>query len=405
MRMKAVCEATGLTDRTVRYYIEEGLITPDYTETYTGRKTFDFCESDIHQLNDIAVLRKFGFTVAEIRDMLRDPGQIAPTLDALRRRKQAQITEEQTLMLALDRLTEPFGTVAELALALSEPVETALVPAEDGRADIWELSSDALAFICRAALAWGPLLVAANWMILSWGEYEYANFRPKAFALLMAALVPSVMVLNWHKLRERFGWPVRIRKFLWVLCALSIPLCAFFAIGTFSYSETTDIRTYRNFDGRCIINRNGFFDEFFPTWPHYFDHYYNEAGEIEEVWLDAKYYYRFMEFMDYTYDVYAEWPLEQEEFDQEVARVTELFESTDRAQQEPTQYRGYVKLQKGPWTCLVLYSGQEPFVTVDNSYTYSIFAYDPDALRVRYIYCDSLENGMDQPYYLQLDWE
>ena len=79
MRMKAVCEATGLTDRAVRYYIEEGLIAPDYTESYSGRKTFDFSESDIRQLQDIAVLRKFEFTVEEIRTMLHDPAQIAPT--------------------------------------------------------------------------------------------------------------------------------------------------------------------------------------------------------------------------------------------------------------------------------------------------------------------------------------
>lgn len=82
MRMKAVCEATGLTDRAVRYYIEEGLIAPDYTESYTGRKTFDFTESDIRQLRDIAVLRKFEFTVEEIRTMLHDPAQIAPTVEA-----------------------------------------------------------------------------------------------------------------------------------------------------------------------------------------------------------------------------------------------------------------------------------------------------------------------------------
>ena len=39
MKIKAVCEATGLTDRTVRYYIEEELISPVYTENYLGRKT------------------------------------------------------------------------------------------------------------------------------------------------------------------------------------------------------------------------------------------------------------------------------------------------------------------------------------------------------------------------------
>ena len=69
MRIKAVCEASGLTDRTVRYYIEEELISPVYTENYLGRKTFDFSESDIQKLNDIAVLRKFGFSIAEIKEM------------------------------------------------------------------------------------------------------------------------------------------------------------------------------------------------------------------------------------------------------------------------------------------------------------------------------------------------
>lgn len=46
MKIKQVCEATGLTDRAVRYYIEEGLIAPRYTENYLGRKAFDFSEDD-----------------------------------------------------------------------------------------------------------------------------------------------------------------------------------------------------------------------------------------------------------------------------------------------------------------------------------------------------------------------
>ena len=34
MKIKQVCEATGLTDRAIRYYIEEGLVAPAYTENY-----------------------------------------------------------------------------------------------------------------------------------------------------------------------------------------------------------------------------------------------------------------------------------------------------------------------------------------------------------------------------------
>ena len=47
MKIKEICQKTGLTDRTVRYYIEEGLISPFYTENYLGRKSFDFTEDNI----------------------------------------------------------------------------------------------------------------------------------------------------------------------------------------------------------------------------------------------------------------------------------------------------------------------------------------------------------------------
>ena len=72
MKIKAVCEYTGLSDRTIRYYIEEGLISPSYTENYLGRRTYSFSDKDIKELKDIAVLRKFDFTIDEIRTILND---------------------------------------------------------------------------------------------------------------------------------------------------------------------------------------------------------------------------------------------------------------------------------------------------------------------------------------------
>ena len=38
MKIKQVCEQTGLTDRAIRYYIDEGLAAPAYTENYMGRR-------------------------------------------------------------------------------------------------------------------------------------------------------------------------------------------------------------------------------------------------------------------------------------------------------------------------------------------------------------------------------
>lgn len=403
MRMKAVCEATGLTDRAVRYYIEEGLIAPDYTENYTGRKTFDFSEADIRRLRDISVLRKFGFTVAEIRDMLTNPERIGPTVEDLRERKRLEITEEQTLLDALERLTAPCETVSELALALCAPVQTALVPVEDSRISIEDACRGFIVSTFRTMLAWAPVAASAWGFLNTVTGYEYPTFRSSAQLLNLVCLIPSLVILNWQRLREWFGWK-KISFWVWILCFLSIPFCAIFSLGYVGGgSVTTDFRNYRDFDSECLVNRDVFFSQFFPTWPHYFDHVYNEDGQIEEVWLDASYYYHYSLGWDPTYDIYAEWPyLTQEEFDKEVARVTALFEGRESYYESEC----YPQTQKGPWTCLILCTpSQEPFREVTSSYSYYIFAYDPNALRVRYIHCYSMDDGYDQPYYLELDWE
>ena len=69
-----------------------------------------------------------------------------------------------------------------------------------------------------------------------------------------------------------------------------------------------------------------------------------------------------------------------------------------------TRFYKFLTLEQGSYTCLIRYSGDQLFQRVSTSYTYFIFAYDMENLTVRYILCDSLENGADQPYYLKLDW-
>ena len=185
------------------------------------------------------------------------------------------------------------------------------------------------------------------------------------------------------------------------LCVVAIPFSFIMPYGIVTRSETTDFRNYRDFDPDCLATRNKVFNEVFPTWPHYFENVKNEDGEWETVYLDAKYYYRFFYGMDYTYDIYAEWPLEADKFGEEVQRVKGVF---GKAIADNTYGYKFVEIEKGEYTCLILYSGDEPFQKATNSYQYLIFAYSETANVVRYIYCDSLENGADQPYYLQLDW-
>lgn len=48
--MKEVLACTVLTDRAMRLYISEGLVSPENKQSYTGRKNLSFSEEDVRQL-------------------------------------------------------------------------------------------------------------------------------------------------------------------------------------------------------------------------------------------------------------------------------------------------------------------------------------------------------------------
>lgn len=72
MKMKEVCKTTGLTDRTVRFYIESGLLSPANRESHTGRRSYTFSEDDVATLEKIKVLRNAGFSVEQIKRLQTD---------------------------------------------------------------------------------------------------------------------------------------------------------------------------------------------------------------------------------------------------------------------------------------------------------------------------------------------
>ena len=65
MKISEVCEQTGLTKRTVRFYIEKGLLSPE-TENRNGKDFRDFSEDDIRLLKAISVLRGLDISVDDI---------------------------------------------------------------------------------------------------------------------------------------------------------------------------------------------------------------------------------------------------------------------------------------------------------------------------------------------------
>ena len=74
MKIKDVIERTGLTDRAIRLYIDNGLFTPSIEESFSGRKSINFTEEDIKRLNNIAMLRKAGFSISDIKNIVDNNG-------------------------------------------------------------------------------------------------------------------------------------------------------------------------------------------------------------------------------------------------------------------------------------------------------------------------------------------
>lgn len=130
MKIKTVCELTGLSDRTIRYYIEQGLLSVSYTENYLGRKTYDFSYKDVYGLKDIALLRKFDFTVEEIKSIINDAESSKAILLDVKNRTEEIAADCQKKLEVLSQINaERTYSLSELADELSNP--SLSLPARD----------------------------------------------------------------------------------------------------------------------------------------------------------------------------------------------------------------------------------------------------------------------------------
>ena len=68
MKIKEVSQRTGLTIKTIRFYEQRGLIAPKQQRS-NGRSYRDYQDSDVEQLQMVAVLRKCLFSIEQILTM------------------------------------------------------------------------------------------------------------------------------------------------------------------------------------------------------------------------------------------------------------------------------------------------------------------------------------------------
>ncbi|WP_052339170.1 MerR family transcriptional regulator [Gorillibacterium massiliense] len=110
MKIKEACTRTGLTERTIRFYVEENLIHPKTTRM-NGREYRDYGEQDIARLQTVAELRKLFFSIEEIREMLIFPERIAGVVAAYQLKLQADADAKEAILQRLE--TVDVGRLAD----------------------------------------------------------------------------------------------------------------------------------------------------------------------------------------------------------------------------------------------------------------------------------------------------
>ena len=131
MKLKEVCEKTGLTKRTVRFYEEIALLTPQKTYK-NGREYRDYSEEDVTRLHDIATLRKARFTIQEIKQMEAQPEDVPEVFTAYREGLYEQQKELQSLIAVAETVKpEELTTTRQLIDLMAQATVSLPLPAMD----------------------------------------------------------------------------------------------------------------------------------------------------------------------------------------------------------------------------------------------------------------------------------
>ena len=197
MKMKEVCAQTGLTERAVRFYVQEKLVVP-LAQRRGGRTWLDFSPTDVDRLKAISTLRKAGFTLEEIRSMIEDFQKNASgAAFALRQRLQAAID-------AYDKLrftdTAQASGLEDYAALLEREVKGRPIPESDrvhGNSDSW------LTGVESFCMVWAVYFMFRVYVFLldHFSDYsallQAAAWNPLVFVLLFVVIpLPIALVLG-----------------------------------------------------------------------------------------------------------------------------------------------------------------------------------------------------------------
>lgn len=402
MKIKAVCDITGLTDRTVRFYIEEGLICPACTKNYLGRRSYEFSPVDVSQLHKICTLRQYDFSIEEMRQIMHAPEKSPEILAAVRQRAEQVVEKAQSTLSILRQLDlEREYTFSELASSLEHISHQEPEPFEYEDSQPVRTAVHIITTIVTYMITGLSVTCCTSIAIYKLWHYQYPTLDFPLLGQAVLSLLPSAGVI----VISRFRFPKRwlIKGILLILSVILLPYSLILTASSIPSSETSRIYYYRELDATCTASRDPFLAELFPPWPQYYQTVKLPDGTWDDIDANPRYHYEYR----YEYhSIYAQWQLGQEEFDTEVERVKALF-LAHTPSEGGNGLQHFFTIQKGSYTCLIgayRIGSEDPFEDATRAYSYYLFAYDPQSRTVRYSCDDCDYDNPKQPYFLSLEW-
>lgn len=409
MKIKEVIQKTELTDKAIRLYIDNGLVAPSINESYSGRKSIDFSADDVERLNNIALLRKAGFSIADIKEIIESDQKAQAVVMRFIEETENNIQHETEIIEKLKSIPAENGISMEtICESLSKTVEEKKVPKED----LWFTSVEK--FLHKFFAVLGNIGISISLVVLIMivieikKTYKHTCFDIDIFSVpvlilyiavcfggWIIALILSAFLLHINQARFKPNGNNIIK---------SMPLTAVIVI-------TMIISMHTSVLGVCFLPIESYTEnpsDYLELDTFVTEQYGNEIHNIfpnkipnsaktqdKQNYLETtKYYYRYNHNLDPQIDIVAEWALSPYEY--AVSKSKALKED-------------HSSVQKGDWTCLYYedsYTVEEEKKNnwQDKYFCFLIFAYNDQTNTVRYIASYALDSYDEGPYYLTLDW-
>ncbi|MBO5396870.1 MAG: MerR family transcriptional regulator [Clostridia bacterium] len=410
MKIKDVIAKTGLTDRAIRLYIENGLVAPENQKSYNGRNNYNFTQTDIESFEQIALLRKADFSLEQIKTLKSGGDSAKEVLIAyLTDKKESVVTGQKIVDALKDIPQQEIVTIDYVCEKIKASLENTPLPESDRKAtkgellEKWLMRIPAIIFLAVCGgLGLGVLLAYRE-------KFPFPHFygNPVNFIGTVYVFIPiisAITVLLLYR-KHRFDFKER-KKRRWIAgIALAVALLvAVLPIGIASlmlippvYSETNSPENYLIMGS--YVKMYG--DDIHKLFPANIPRSAIAEGSQwypPDKFLDTtKYYYYFQDVVDPSFQLYAEWVLPKDEFVEELNRIYNFYPEGAKQQ-----------VQWGDWVCL---SFTEDTLNVKQAkeeidYYYLLFAYNEKTGGVRYIASYSMDCGREEdPYFLELQWE